>query len=125
MISFKQKGNFNNLEKFLTHNSKFDIRSILERYGRVGVDALSAATPIDTGETASSWGYYVEVSKKRSRIVWTNSNRVNGVNIAVILQYGHATGWGSYVQGRPYINQAIEPIMTQIALDVWKEVCDI
>lgn len=123
MIRFKQKGDFKNLESFLNKASKFDMRSILDRYGREGVEALRSNTPIDSGLTASSWDYYIETNKRTSKIVWTNTHNVSGVNIAIILQYGHATKNGGYVQGQDYINPAIRPIMDKIAEDVWREVC--
>jgi len=94
----------------------------LDRYGQAGVDALSSATPLDSGETASSWGYRIKKRKNSVVIEWTNSNVVDGVPIAVILQYGHGTRNGGYVQGRDYINPAIRSIFDQIAADVWKEV---
>lgn len=123
MIRFKQKGDFKNLESFLNKASKFDMRSILDRYGREGVEALRSNTPIDSGLTASSWDYYIETNNKTSKIVWTNTHNISGVNIAIILQYGHATKNGGYVQGQDYINPAIRPIMDKIAEDVWREVC--
>ena len=123
MIRFKQKGDFKNLESFLNKASNFDMRTFLDRYGREGVEALRSNTPIDSGLTASSWDYYVDTNKRTSKIVWTNTHNISGVNIAIILQYGHATKNGGYVQGRDYINPAIRPIMDKIAEDVWREVC--
>ena len=123
MIRFKQKGDFKNLESFLNKASNFDMRTFLDRYGREGVEALRSNTPIDSGLTASSWDYYVDTNKRTSKIVWTNTHNISGVNIAIILQYGHATKNGGYVQGRDYINPAIRPIMDKIADDVWREVC--
>lgn len=123
MIRFKQKGDFKNLESFLNRAGKFDMRTFLDRYGREGVEALRSNTPIDSGLTASSWDYYVDTNKRTSKIVWTNTHNISGVNIAIILQYGHATKNGGYVQGQDYINPAIRPIMDKIADDVWREVC--
>ena len=123
MIRFKQKGDFKNLESFLNRAGKFDMRTFLDRYGREGVEALRSNTPIDSGLTASSWDYYIDTNKRTSKIVWTNTHNISGVNIAIILQYGHATKNGGYVQGQDYINPAIRPIMDKIADDVWKEVC--
>ncbi len=123
MIRFKQKGDFKNLESFLNRAGKFDMRTFLDRYGREGVEALRSNTPIDSGLTASSWDYYIETNKRTSKIVWTNTHNISGVNIAIILQYGHATKNGGYVQGQDYINPAIRPIMDKIAEDVWREVC--
>ncbi len=123
MIRFEQKGDFKNLESFLNRAGNFDMRTFLDRYGREGVEALRSNTPIDSGLTASSWDYYIETNKRTSKIVWTNTHNISGVNIAIILQYGHATKNGGYVQGQDYINPAIRPIMDKIAEDVWREVC--
>ena len=94
----------------------------LNQYGRRGVDALSAATPIDSGKTASSWNYEIHRSKDLVEIVWTNSNVNDGAPIVILLQYGHATGNGGYVQGYDFINPAIRPIFDEIEKDLWKEV---
>jgi len=123
LIRFKQKGDFKNLESFLNRAGNFDMRTFLDRYGREGVEALRSNTPIDSGLTASSWDYYIDTNKRTSKIVWTNTHNISGVNIAIILQYGHATKNGGYVQGQDYINPAIRPIMDKIAEDVWREVC--
>lgn len=122
MIVIRQHGNFNNTERFLTRARKLDVRTILDRYGKEGVDALASATPVNTGLTASSWGYEVSVTKTGYSIAWTNSNVVDGVPIAIILQYGHGTGTGGYVQGIDYINPAIKPIFDEIEAGVWREV---
>ena len=122
MIVIKQSGSFKNTERFLSRASKLNVRNVLERYGKQGVAALASATPVDSGLTANSWGYEVHVSKNSYSIVWTNSNIVNGVPIAILLQYGHATKNGGYVQGRDYINPAIRPIFDRIAEELWKEV---
>ncbi len=122
MISVKTKGDFKNTEKFLDRAKRINLRNILNRYGVIGVNALAAATPIDTGKTASSWGYYLEISDESSSIIWTNSNVNKGVNIAIILQYGHGTRNGGYVRGRDYINPALAPIFEDLASDAWKEV---
>ena len=98
------------------------VGKILEKYAKEGVSALAAATPIDSGKTASSWGYEIEVSGDSATIHWTNSNENKGVNIAVILQFGHGTGTGGYVQGRDYINPAMRPVFDRIAEEVWREV---
>lgn len=122
MITFTHKGNFKATERFLKHARSVDYVSILERYGQAGVDALAANTPVDTGKTASSWSYEIEVKKDRYTIYWTNSNIQNGVPIAVILQYGHATNNGGFVQGRDYINPALQNIFDSIAENAWREV---
>lgn len=122
MIVLTQRGNFNNTERFLAGAKKLNFKRILESYGREGVRALASATPVDSGLTADSWGFKVTISKGSFSIVWTNSNVVKGVPIAIILQYGHGTGTGGYVQGRDYINPAIQPIFQKIADSVWLEV---
>lgn len=122
MISFEQKGNFSRTEKFLKNASSKNYRSILEQYAQAGVSALSASTPTNTGRTASSWSYVIEQSGNTLSIVWTNSNIQNGVNIALILQYGHGTKNGGYVQGRDYINPALRLIFDRLADAAWKEV---
>ena len=122
VISFSSSGSFSNTEKFLKAMSKHDIMHALEAYGRRGVAALRSATPVESGLTAELWSYEVEKSGTGYSITWSNTHSVSGVNVAVILQYGHGTGTGGYVAGRDYINPAIRPIFDQIADDVWKEV---
>lgn len=123
MISFSHKGDFSKTVNFLNKVSNGNyITGRLEKYAQKGVNALRVATPVDTGLTAASWGYKIEQDSNSVRIIWTNTNRENGVLIAIILQYGHATGTGGYVQGRNYIEPAIEPIFDEIANSVWKEV---
>lgn len=122
MISFGHKGNFKKTEKFLDQARKLNYSSILHKYGKQGVDALSAATPTDTGKTASSWYYDIVMSNGSYKIVWSNSNVVDGVPIAILIQFGHGTGNGGYVPGIDYINPAIRPIIQNIAEAVWKEV---
>lgn len=123
MITFKQTGDFSKTLRFLSRSQSIDYLSILKKFGEVGVSALASATPVDTGLTANSWGYEIVKEKNSYAIYWTNSNIQNGVQIAVILQYGHATRNGGFVQGRDYINPAIQPIFDSIATDAWKEVC--
>lgn len=122
MIVIKHSGNFKNTETFLRRASRINVRNILEKYAREGVNALASATPVESGLTASSWGYEINYSKNSYSIIWTNDNVVNGVPIAIILQYGHATKNGGFVQGRDYINPAIRPIFDKIAEELWKEV---
>lgn len=121
MIKVKVGGSFKKTEKFLKRNKKLKFSS-LDKYGQEGVKALAAATPTKTGLTAASWYYEIEQTDTTTSIVWKNSNIVNGVPIAVILQYGHATRNGGYVQGTPYINDALKPIFDKIADSAWKEV---
>ena len=122
LIRITTKGDFNNTFKFLNKMSKFQINKILEKYGQMGVEALRSATPIDSGKTAESWGYEISVGKEGATIYWTNTNQNKGVYIAVILQYGHGTGTGGYVQGIDYINPAIRPVFDKIAEEAWLEV---
>ena len=122
MITFRQKGDFSKLTRFLEIAKEAVHLGDLDKYGRAGVAALASATPVDSGETASSW-YYEITNKNGSAVIsFRNSNVQNGVPIAIILQYGHGTGTGGWVQGRDYINPAIQPIFDQIANNAWKEV---
>lgn len=125
MLYVTSQGDFSKTQRFLSKLAKPNIIERLKAYGSMGVDALAAATPKDSGKTSGSWGYEVKQSGKTYSIVWTNTNVVNGVPIAVILQYGHGTGTGGYVKGRDYINPAIQPIMDRIAEDVWKVVASV
>ena len=122
LIRITSKGDFDNTFRFLKKMSNFKVNKILEKYGAMGVSALAAATPVDSGLTANSWGYEISVEKEGATIHWTNTNQNNGVYIAVILQYGHGTGTGGYVQGRDYINPAIRPVFDKIAEEAWMEV---
>ena len=122
MIKIRQKGDFKKLTSFL-ENAKEGLNiGILDKYGKKGVAALSSATPIDTGLTASSWFYKIENKNGVAKIEFHNSNIQNGVPIAVILQYGHGTKNGGYVVGRDYINPAIQPVFDELAKNAWKEV---
>lgn len=121
-ITIKHKGGFNKTSKFLNKLVAADRYYKLEQYARDGVAALSTATPVRSGKTASSWSYEIDRSDKGVKITWTNDNINKGVPIAIILQYGHGTGTGGYVQGQDYINPAIKPIMDRIADSVWEEV---
>lgn len=122
MISFKQKGNFEKLTNYLEKVKEVVKIGELDRYGQEGVKALSEATPKDSGLTASSWYYKIEHNKNSVSISFHNSNVNDGVPIAIILQYGHGTRNGGWVEGRDYINPAIQPIFDRIAEDAWKEV---
>lgn len=122
MIRFRQKGDFSKTTKFLERTKKRDYLRILDKYGRAGVAALASATPVDSGLTANSWSYEITYNNGRTTISFLNSNIQNGVPIAIILQYGHGTGTGGWVEGRDYINPAIQPIFDQIANDAWEEV---
>lgn len=122
MISFRQKGDFSKLTRYMERLKNAVRLGDLDKYGRVGVAALSSATPIESGLTASSWYYLIEHKKDTATISFHNSNIQNGVPIAIILQYGHGTGTGGWVQGRDYINPAIQPVFDEIANNAWKEV---
>ena len=125
MISFRQKGDFSKLDRYFERVKEAARLSVLDKYGREGVAALESATPKDSGETASSWYYRIEHNKGVSSIGFYNSNVNKGVLIAIILQYGHGTGTGGWVEGRDYINPAIQPIFDRIVDDAWKEVTKI
>lgn len=124
MIEIETEGSTKKALTFLTkmQNINTDIRSALESAGQRGVDALSSATPVESGLTALSWSYEIETSGDSTTIHWLNTNTYSGVNVAIILQYGHGTGTGGWVSGRDYINPAIQSIFDQIANDVWKKV---
>ena len=122
MISFRQKGDFSKLNRYLERVKEVARLSILDKYGREGVAALSSATPVDSGETANSWSYEISHSNGSASITFNNSHINQGVPIAIILQYGHGTGTGGWVEGRDYINPAIQPVFDFIANAAWKEV---
>ncbi len=122
IIQFKQKGDFSKTESFLKKLRKLDLDSILNKYGQLGVQALAKATPVDTGKTAESWDYTIKKERGSVTITWTNSNVNNGVPIALLIQYGHGTGTGGYVQGIDYIKPAIRPIFDDLAKALWEEV---
>lgn len=122
MFSFESSGSFDKTEKALLKMSRGDIFATLERYARQGVSALANATPVDSGITAASWNYKIERSFGSYSITWTNNHVVDGRPIVILLQYGHGTGTGGYVQGRDFINPAMKPIFDNIADQVWKAV---
>lgn len=122
MIVFRQKGDFSKLNRYLERARNAIHVGNLDKYGREGVAALSSATPVDSGLTASSWYYEINHTKNGASISFNNSNIQNGVPIAIIIQYGHGTGTGGWVQGRDYINPAVRPVFDKIAENVWKEV---
>lgn len=125
MITIRQKGDFSKVSVYLEKLKKAAKFSVLDKYGKAGVAALSSATPVDSGLTASSWYYEIERQNGRAVINFCNSNVNRGVNIAIILQYGHGTGTGGWVEGRDYINPAIQPIFDKIVEDAWREVTSI
>lgn len=122
MITFRQKGDFSKLTRYLERLKEVVKIGDLDKYGKEGVAALSSATPIDTGKTASSWYYEIENKNGSATISFYNSNVNKGENIAILIQYGHGLRGGGYVQGRDYINPAIQPIFDKIAENAWREV---
>ena len=122
MISFRQKGDFSKLNRFLERAKEAVKIGDLDKYGREGVAALASATPVESGLTATSWKYEIVRGKGSVAVQFYNSNIQNGVPIAIILQYGHGTGTGGWVEGRDYINPAMRPVFDKLANDAWKEV---
>ena len=122
MFKFSHVGDFANTMRFLTRMHRGDVLNRVRACCDDGVAALAAATPVDSGKTAASWSYEVKASSSGVVVYWTNSNIVDGFNVAIGLQYGHGTGWGGYVQGYDYINPAIRPVFEKIANDIWQEV---
>lgn|SRR5574344_227263 len=122
MIIVRHRGDLKKTKNFLDRMKERSYLKNLEKYAQEGVAALSAATPVDTGKTANSWTYEIEYTDTRYAIYWINTNENKGVNIALILQTGHGTGSGGYVQGIDYINPAMKPILQKIADEAWKEV---
>ena len=121
-VKFEVSGGFTKTERFLNRMKRREYLNVLDEFGRDGVQALRNATPVDSGTTAEEWDYEIKRTRDYTEIVWTNSNINDGVPIAVILQYGHGTGTGGYVQGRDYINPAIRPVFDKIAEKAWKVV---
>lgn len=122
MVTIRHKGDLSKTYDFLKKAASGDFIKKLERYAQEGVQALSSATPVETGLTARSWEYKIKQTKNSVMITWLNTNVVNGVPIAIILQYGHGTRNGGWVEGRDYINPAIQPIFDKILDDAWREV---
>lgn len=122
MIKFRQKGDFSKLTRYFERVKEVVKLGDLDKYGREGVAALASATPVDTGLTASSWRYEIDHGKDSVSISFYNDNIQNGVPIAIILQYGHGTRNGGWVQGQDYINPVIRPLFDKIADEAWKEV---
>lgn len=123
LISFTSKGDFSKTEKLLQKNLNMDIDTYLKKFGERGVVALSEATPVDSGLTADSWYYEIERTSDQITIHWLNSNVVDDwYNVALMIQYGHATKQGTYVKGIDYINPALRTIFDDLAAEIWKEV---
>ena len=122
-ITFKQTGDFSKVTKYLNSIKGRNYRSTLEKYAEEGVQALRDNTPIDTGITSESWAYEIVTTAKGFSIIWTNSNVTDsGVPIVILLQYGHGTRSGSFVQGIDFINPTMKPIFDKIVESLWKEV---
>lgn len=122
VIRFEHKGSFRKTEDFFKRIGKGDYLQGLKDYGEAGVSALREATPVDTGKTAESWGYRIEKGKKGISIIWTNSNINDGVNVAIVIQYGHGMPSGYYVEGIDYINPALKPLFDLMGRKIWREV---
>ena len=122
MISFSSSGSFDKTERFLRAMQKFDVTAIVKAAAQRGASALAKATPKDSGLASSSWGYVIEQKRGSVMIGWTNSDVENGFPVALMIQYGHGTGTGGYIQGKDYINPAMRPIFDEIAETVWKAV---
>lgn len=122
MISFSSQGDFSKTIKFLKKSTNTDILRVLDKFGKEGVEALSKATPVDSSLTANSWSYKISSSKGKTFISWHNSNVINGIPVAIILQYGHGTQNGGWIEGRDYINPSIRPIFDKISEQILKEV---
>lgn len=125
MITITQKGSFNHTERYLAKLKSNQLAAVLNKYGSLGVAALSNATPIESGQTAHSWYYTIVQRRGYYSIRWHNHHVEDGIPIAVLIQYGHGTGTGGYVEGRDYIMPAIRPIFDQIAAEAWREVSKI
>ena len=122
MIRIHHRGNFNNLERFFNKVTSRSYLNVLEKYGQMGVEALRKSTPVDTGKTADSWTFEISQTKDATSIAFLNTNVNKGVNIAIILRYGHGTGTGGFVRGRNYIDPVIQPVFDELAEALWKEV---
>ena len=122
MVKVRHKGDFAKLTYYLERVKKPMKLCDLDKYGREGVAALASATPVDTGVTANSWYYKIEYKDGIAKIMFCNSNIQNGIPIAIIIQYGHGTRNGGWVEGRDYINPALQPIFDKLADDAWREV---
>jgi hypothetical protein len=122
VISLESSGSFRNIQQFLLRMQNGEVYAALDSYAQQGVAALSAATPVDSGETARAWSYEISHRGGSWSIEWTNGHVNDGEVIAILLQYGHGTGTGGFVQGRDYINPAMRPIFDRISADVWKAV---
>ena len=121
-MSINAPGSFGKTAKFLAGMSRGDYLQVLDQFGRLGVEALASATPVDSGVTANSWTYEVIRKRGQHTIIWRNTHMASGTPVAILIQYGHGTGTGGYVQGRDFINPAIRPVFDRIANEVWEQV---
>lgn len=121
MIKISAKGDWSRTNSFLERALNIIKLGELDKYGREGVEVLAAATPEDTGKTASSWYYKVSRTRAGAKIEWLNSSQNQGIPIVILLQYGHGFQNGGYVQGIDFINPALEPVFEEIANNAWKE----
>lgn len=124
LITVKHKGDFNNIERFFNRVLKRDYLNILSDYAQIGVEALREATPVESGETANAWGYEIESKKGITTIWFTNSEEDNGVNVAILLIYGHGTRNGGYVEGIDFVSPALRPVFQELADKIWREVTE-
>ena len=122
MITFTSRGNFNSSERFLTHAKRKNYRPTLEKYAILGASALVSATPKDSGFTSDSWRYEIEITRGGFKISWMNDNLVDGIPVIILLQYGHGTRSGSFIEGKDFINPAMKPIFEKLSDELWKEV---
>ena len=121
-ITLESHGKFRRSKNFLKRIFDMDLRDILREYGRMGVENLKALTPVDTGKTAEGWYYEISVSDEYASVSWWNNNINDGVPIALIIEYGHVTGWGGYVPPYPYIGEALNPIIEKLEAEIWEDV---
>lgn len=121
-VKVKHRGGFKNIERYLRKNRRKNLAPILEAYGRKGVEALSSLTPKDSGEAANAWYYEVRKTRKGYFLSWNNSKIVGDIPLVILLQYGHGTRGGAYVQGRDFINPALRSVVEQLSNELWKEV---
>lgn len=124
-VKFRHHGNFQTTERFLNAVRRKDYRRTINEFANRGKLQLASATPIDSSLTANSWDYEVKIYQGGFKIIWTNSNLVDGIPVAILIQYGHGTRNGSFIQGRDYINPTMQPIFDQIAESLWKEVTNL
>lgn len=122
IVTFRHKGNFSKLDTYFGKAKKALRLSILDKYGRKGVEALKNATPVNTGFTANSWKYEIRRDDRGATIEFSNTNRNQGILVVVLLIYGHGTGTGGYVRGIDFVNPALQPVFEELADSAWKEV---